>query len=119
MSFREILEGFHAKDPAVRGGALAGADGLAVAEWSAVPEAQDLGALCAEMAQLFKESGRIGRENGLGECSEVFLAGDRGQVYFRRVTGDYFLLLVADPGAVPGKCRFLLRQGAFRAREML
>lgn len=119
MSFREILEEFHVKDPAVRGGALSGADGLAVEEWSAVPGAHDLSALCAEMAQFFKESGRIARENGLGESSEVFLAGDRGQVYFRRVTGDYFLMLVADPGAIPGKCRFLLRQGAFRARKML
>lgn len=120
MSFREIIEGIHAKDRMVRGGALTGADGLAVEEWSAAgPDAHDLSALCAEMAQCFKESDRISRENGLGECSEVFVAGDRGQVYFRRVAGEYFLLLVAAPGAIPGKCRFLLRQGASRAREIL
>lgn len=120
MSFREIVEGIHEKDRMVRGGALTGGDGLVVEEWSAPgPDVPDLSALCAEMAQCFKESARISRENGLGECSELFLAGDRGQVYFRRVTDEYFLLLVADPGAIPGKCRFLLRQGSSRAREIL
>ena len=119
MSFREIIEGIHGKDRMVRGGALTGEDGLAVEEWSAAPGLHDLSALCAEMAQFFKESARISRENGLGDCSEVFLAADRGQIYFRRVAGEYFLLLVADPGAIPGKCRFLLRQGASRAREIL
>lgn len=119
MSFREIIEGIHAKDRMVRGGALTGSDGLAVEEWAAGPDVHDLSALCAEMAQFFKESARISLEHGLGECSEVFMAGDRGQVYFRRVGGEYFLLLVADPGAIPGKCRFLLRQGASRAREIL
>ena len=119
MSFREIIEGIHEKDRLVRGGALTGSDGLPVEEWVAGPGPHDLSALCAEMAQCFKESSRISRENGLGDCSELFLAGDRGQVYFRRVTDEYFLLLVADPGAIPGKCRFLLRQGSSRAREIL
>ena len=119
MSFREIIEGIHAKDRTVRGGALTGSDGLAVEEWAARPDLHDLSALCAEMAQFFKESSRISRENGMGECFELSLSGDRGQVYFRRVAGEYFLLLVADPGAIPGKCRFLLRQGASRAREIL
>jgi len=119
MSFREIIEGMHAKDGRVRGGAVTGSDGLPVEEWAAAPGLHDLSALCAEMAQLFRESSRISRENGLGDCSEVMMAGERGQVYFRRVAEEYFLLLVADPDAIPGKCRFLLRQGASRAREML
>lgn len=119
MTFRDIIEGMHDRDPAVRGGALAGSDGLAVEEWTADPGEGDLSALCAEMVQLFKESGRIALENGLGESSEVMMAGDRGQVFLRKVTGDYFLLLVADAAAIAGRCRFLLRQGASRAREML
>lgn len=119
MSFREIIEEIHAKDPTVRGGALTGSDGLAVEEWAAGNGWHDLSALCAEMAQCFKESARISRENGLGECSEVSMTGDGGQVYLRRVAGEYFLLLVAGPEALPGKCRFLLRQGASRAREIL
>jgi len=119
MSFREIIEGIHAKDPRVRGGALTGSDGLAVEEWAAASDRHDLAALCAEMSQLFRESSRITRENGLGDCFEVMMAGGEGQVYFRRVADEYFLLLVADPEAIPGKCRFLLRQGASRAREIL
>lgn len=119
MTFRELIERMHERDPAIRGGALAGDDGMAVEEWKAPSAADDLSALCAEMVQLFKESGRIARENGIGGAREVVLCGDRGQLYLRPVTDDYFLLLVAEPEAVPGKCRFLLRQGSERARALL
>ncbi len=118
MTFRDIIEGMHRKEPAIRGGALAGSDGLAVEEWS-VAGGLDLSALCAEMVQFFKESGRLAREQGLGGPSEVFIAGDDGLLFLKSVTADYYLLIVAGPGVVPGKCRFLLRQGASRAREML
>lgn len=119
MTFRDLIEGMHEKEPAVRAGALAGIDGLAVEEWRAAPSRDDIPALCAEVVQIFRESGRITRENGLGGTEEIVLAGEEGQVYVRRVTDDYFLLMVADPAAFPGKCRYLLRHGAQRAREML
>jgi len=119
MSFRDLIEGMHRKDACIRGGALAGADGLAVEEWQAPPQSLDLSALCAELAQLFKESERIAGEHGLGSAGEVSLAGDRGTVLVRRVTEDYLLLLVADPAAIPGKCRFQLRECARRAKELL
>ncbi len=112
------MRGCTGKNRRSEGGALAGSDGLSVEEWSA-SGGLDLSALCAEMVQLFKESARVAGEHGLGGASEVFFAGDDGQVFFRKVTADYYLLLVTSPRAVPGKCRFLLRQGASRAREML
>jgi predicted regulator of Ras-like GTPase activity (Roadblock/LC7/MglB family) len=118
MTFRDLIEGMHRKEPAIRGGALAGSDGLAVEEWSAAG-GLDLTALCAEMVQFFKESGRMSTEQGLGAACEVQIAGDDGAVFLRKVTEEYFLLVVTSPGAIPGKCRFLLRQGASRAREML
>ncbi len=119
MTFRDLIEGMHRKDPAILGGALAGADGLAVDEWSSGPTGHDMAALCAEMVHFYRESVRIGRENGLGTAQEAFIGGDEGHVFVRRVTDDYLLLLVAGPAAIPGKCRFLLRQGARRAAEML
>ncbi len=119
MTFRDLIEGMHRKDPAIVGGALAGADGLAVDEWSAGPSGHDIAALCAEMVHFYRESERISRENGLGAAQEIFLGGDGGHVYVRRVTDDYVLLLVAGPEAIPGKCRLLLRQGARMALEML
>lgn len=119
MTFRDIIEGMHRNDASIRGGALAGADGLVVEEWQVSPHPHDLPTLCAEMGQFFKESGRIAGENGLGRATEVFVAGEQGMVLVRRVTEDYLLLLVADPDAVAGRCRFHLRQGARRAKEML
>lgn len=94
-------------------------DGLPVEEWQSSPPDYDFPALCAEMAQFFKEAGRIAGENGLGGVSEMLLGAELGMILVRKVTEDYFLLLVADPAAVPGKCRFHLRRGARRAREML
>lgn len=119
MTFRDLIEGMHGSDPSIRGGALAGSDGLIVEEWQAAPKGRDLPAICAEMAQFFRESSRIAGENGLGGATELFLAGELGMVLVRRVTEDYLLLLIADPDAVPGRCRFHLRRGARRAKEML
>ncbi len=119
MTFRDLFETMHRKDPLIRGGALAGSDGLAVEEWTAQPADRDLHALCAEMAQFFKESGRISSETGLGSTREVFVASENGLIFVRKVTDEYFLLLVAAPEAIQGKCRFLLRQGARQAQEML
>ncbi len=119
MTFRNIIEEMHRKDPGVTSGALVGSDGLTVEEWHAPGDAQDLSALCAEAAQLFRESDRITRENGLGENREVSFAGESGRVFIHRVTADYHLTVVANPAAVPGKCRFLLRQAARRSREIL
>lgn len=119
MSFRDLLEDMHRKDASIRGGAIAGLDGLTVEEWQVPPSGYDVPALCAEMAQFFKEAGRIAGENGLGGSSELLLAGEEGLLLVRKVTEDYLLLLIAEPGAVPGRCRFHLRNGARRAREML
>lgn len=119
MTFRDLFEGMHRKDPLIRGGAVAGSDGLAVEEWRAESADRDIGALCAEMAQFFKESGRISSETGLGSAREVFVGGENGLIFVRRVTDDYFLLLLAAPQAIQGKCRFLLRQGARQALELL
>jgi predicted regulator of Ras-like GTPase activity (Roadblock/LC7/MglB family) len=119
MTFRDLIEGMHRNDASVRGGALAAADGLVVEEWQVSPRPHDLAALCAEMGQFFKESGRIAGENGLGTTTEIFVAGEQGQILVRRVTEDYLLLLVVDPDAVAGRCRYHLRQAARRAKAML
>jgi predicted regulator of Ras-like GTPase activity (Roadblock/LC7/MglB family) len=119
MTFLEIFEEMHGKDQGVTSGALAGADGLTVEEWRAPGDDRDLSALSAEIVQLFRESDRIAEENGLGAAEEAHLGGDRAHVFIRRVDPEYFLLIVATPGTVPGKCRFLLRQAARRTREIL
>jgi predicted regulator of Ras-like GTPase activity (Roadblock/LC7/MglB family) len=119
MTFLEIFEEMHRKDPGVISGALAGVDGLTIEEWLAPGDDRDLSALSAEVIQFFRESDRIAVENGLGAAEEVHLGGDRGQVFIRKVAPEYFLVIVTNPETVPGKCRFLLRQAARRTREML
>ncbi len=119
MTFLEIFEEMHRKDPCVTAGAVAGVDGLTVEEWRAPGCDRDLSALCAEIIQVFRESGRIAAGNGLGAAEELHLGGDRSQVFLRKAAPDYFLVIVTDAGAVPGKCRFLLRRATRLAAEML
>jgi len=119
MTFRDIIEAMHRKDPGVKAGALVGADGLTVEEWHAPADDRDLSGLCAEIVQFFRESDRIAGDYSLGATQEVFLAGDRAQTFVRRVTADYFLVIVTTTGTVPGKCRFLLRQAARRTQGMM
>lgn len=119
MTFLEIIEEIHRKDHGVTSGALAGSDGLTVEEWRAPGDDRDLSALCAEVVQFFRESDRIAAENGLGAAEEVHLGGDQAQVFIRKAAEGYFLVIVTNPAAIPGKCRFLLRQAARRTRGML
>lgn len=119
MTFHDIIEEMHKKDPSVTSGAIVGSDGLTIDEWHAPGDSQDLSALCAEAAQFFRESDRIAVENGLGEGQELSFAGDRGRVFMQRVANGYLLTIVTSGGAIPGRCRFLLRQAARRAREIL
>ena len=119
MTFLEIFEEMHRKDQGVTSGALAGVDGLTVEEWRVPGDDRDLSALSAEVVQFFRDAGRIAAENGLGEAEEVHLGGDRAQVFIRKVAPEYVLVIVTEPGTVPGKCRFLLRQAARRTGEML
>ena len=115
MAFREIIEQMHRADPGIRAGALAGSDGLVVEEWHSGRDESDLFALCAEMSRQFRESERIAAENGLGESDELTLSAAGGLLFLRKVSEEYFFLVVTDPGAIPGKWRFLLRQAARRA----
>jgi predicted regulator of Ras-like GTPase activity (Roadblock/LC7/MglB family) len=119
MTFREILEEMHGKDPGVTAAALVGSDGLTVEEWRAPGEERDLSALCPEIVRFFLESDRIAGENGLGSSEELRLSGDRAQVFVRRVTPEYLVMIVGAREAVPGKCRFLLGRAARRMRDLL
>ena len=119
MTFRDIIEEIHRKDPGVRSGALVGADGLTVEEWHAPGDDRDLSALCAEIVQIFRQSDRVASDNGLGAAQEIQLAGDHALSFVRRVTADYFLVVVTTAATVPGRCRFLMRQAARRAVERM
>jgi len=119
MSFRDIIEEMHRRDPGVMSGALVGSDGLTVEEWHAPGDEQDLSALCAEAVQFFRESDRIATENGLGAGNDVSVSGEHGRIFIQRVTSDYLLTVVASSAVIPGKCRFLLRRAARRSREIL
>jgi predicted regulator of Ras-like GTPase activity (Roadblock/LC7/MglB family) len=119
MRFRDILEEMHRRDPAIRGGALCGTDGLVVEEWLRAKNECDVAALCAEAAQLFRTAERVSGDNGLGAPKELTIAAEEGLLFVHRVDREYHLVVLTEPGAIPGKWRFLLGQGARTARGIL
>lgn len=119
MRFRDILEEMHRRDPAIRGGALCGTDGLVVEEWLRGRNECDMAALCAEASQLFRSAERTADENALGSVRELSLTTAEGLLFLHRVDDEYHLVVLTEPGAIPGKWRFLLGQGARSARGML
>jgi predicted regulator of Ras-like GTPase activity (Roadblock/LC7/MglB family) len=119
MRFRDIIEEMHRRDPAIRGGALCGSDGLVVEEWLRARNECDMAALCAEASLLFRSAERTADENGLGPARELTLATAEGLLFVHRVDDEYQLVVLTEPGAIPGKWRFLLGQGARTARGIL
>ncbi len=119
MRFRDILEEMHRRDPAIRGGALCGTDGLVVEEWLRARNECDMAALCAESAQLFRSAERVTEENSLGGVREMTLSTAEGLLFVHRVDDEYHLVVLTEAGAIPGKWRFLLGQGARTARGIL
>jgi len=120
MTFREIFEGMHRKDPGVTSGALAGVDGLTVEEWRAPGDDRDLSALCASPSSF---SGVRPHRDGerLGAAKSSTSEGPRAGLPPQGGPG-YFLVIVAAPGTVPGKCRSSCarrrdRRGRFCERE--
>jgi predicted regulator of Ras-like GTPase activity (Roadblock/LC7/MglB family) len=89
--------------------AIVGMDGIIVEEKKRDPQ-MDLQMLGAEFSGLFKSAGKLSESVEFGEVSELMTSADRSIVILRRVTVEYFLILVMRPDGNLGKARFLLRR---------
>lgn len=118
MSLEQHLARLLDQFESARGAALVGMDGIVVAE-KRRDAGLDLQALGAECCGLFKALTKISQEGGLGEPEEFSLAANDGQLIVRRITPDYFTLLVIAPDGLFGKGRYLLRREASAIRQEL
>ncbi len=116
MSLGETLDRIVRDLGAVRGVALVGMDGIVVEE--RCPDAGvDLPALGAELCGLIKTVERSAQESGIGGGrelgpQELSLGFSRDRVLARRLTPEYFALLVLAGDGNYGKGRYLLRREA-------
>jgi predicted regulator of Ras-like GTPase activity (Roadblock/LC7/MglB family) len=118
MSLSEQLQGMLQELAEAGGIAVVGMDGIIVEEKKRDTQ-MDLPMLGAEFSGLFKTAGRLSESVEFGEVSELMTSADRSVVILRRVTAEYFLILVMRPDGNLGKARFLLRRAVSQLKTEL
>jgi len=108
MAFADILkEVVHGTDGAL-GALVVGVDGIPVEEFS-ISKDIDLQSMTVEYATLLKEIERGSQASQLGSTKEVTVVADKALIMLRRLTEEYFMVLIIRPDGNFGKGRFLLR----------
>ncbi|MBI3812737.1 MAG: roadblock/LC7 domain-containing protein [Nitrospirae bacterium] len=118
MSLAESLRRVVQELDEAGGVAIVGMDGIVVEEQKRDPRI-DLQTLGAEFSGLFRSAGKLAESVEFGEVSELMTSAERSVVILRRVTAEYFLVLVIHPDGNLGKARFLLRRAGSQLKMEL
>ena len=108
MPFADILKEVVQGTDGALGALVVGVDGIPVEEF-AVSTDIDLQSMTVEYATLLKEIERGSQASQLGSTKEVTVVADKALVMLRRLTEEYFMVLIIKPDGNFGKGRFLLR----------
>lgn len=108
MSFSDILKDVVNGTEGAMGALVVGLDGIPVEEYS-VSEEMDLQSMTVEYSALLKEIEKGSQAAELGTTREVTVVADKALIMLRRLTDEYFLVLIIKPEGNFGKGRFLLR----------
>lgn len=108
MSFSDILkEVVHGTEGAL-GAVIVGLDGIPVEEYSIGGEV-DIQSMTVEYSALLKEIEKGSQSSQMGTTREVTVVAEKAMIMLRRLTEEYFFVLVIKPEGNFGKGRFLLR----------
>ncbi len=118
MSIGESLQNVIGGFPEARGVALVGMDGILVEEQKTVGEL-DLQTLGAEFSGLVKSAEAAVESVNPGPSGELVMVSENATFIVKRVTPEYFLLLVSQPDGNMGKGRFLLKRAGERLKSEL
>ena len=108
MAFSDILKEVVNGTEGALGALVVGLDGIPVDEYSVGGEI-DLQSMTVEYSALLKEIEKGSQAAQLGTTKEVTVVADKALIMLRRLTEEYFLVLVIRPDGNFGKGRFLLR----------
>jgi len=111
MSFSDILKNVVDGTEGALGALLVGLDGIPVEEYSVESEI-DLQSMTVEYSSLMKEIEKGSQAAHLGSTKEVTVMADHAMIMLRRITEEYFMVLVIKPTGNFGKGRFMLRMSA-------
>ena len=121
MTFKEILSTVVEGTPGACAAAIMASDGIPIEEH--VREGSiNLAALAVEFQQIFDQSSKVASAfYGTGEDAlhELIVVTERHQVLFRRIDGEFVLVVAIDPVGSLGKARYLVRTVLQELREAL
>jgi len=108
MPFSDILKDVVNGTEGALGALIVGLDGIPVEEYTHNKE-MDLQSMTVEYSALLKEIEKGSQAAHLGSTREVTVIADKAMIMLRRITEEYFFVLVIKPEGNFGKARFLLR----------
>ncbi len=108
MSFSDVLKDVVNGTEGALGALVVGLDGIPVDEYS-VNKEMDLQSMTVEYSALLKEIEKGSQASQLGSTKEVTVVAEKALIMLRRLTEEYFLVLIIKPEGNFGKGRFLLR----------
>lgn len=111
MPFAEILKTVVDGTEGALGALVVGIDGIPVDEYSVGNEI-DLQSMTVEYSSILKEIEKGSQAAQLGSTNEVTVIAEKAMIMLRRLTDEYFLVLIIKPDGNFGKGRFLLRMSA-------
>lgn len=87
---------------------IIGIDGMPV-ESHTTEKMVNLEDLSAESSQLLRGIGQAAETLRIGDAKELAIVSDNCTIIFRKITHEYFYVLIIKPGGNIGKGRFILR----------
>ena len=111
MNFKERLQTIVDRVDDVLGVAISGMDGIILEERKVDPML-DLTSLAAEYSALWRTIDKTGQSVDLGAAQEVNILTEKLVILLKKISPDYFLILVAGSEKNFGKGRFLMRREA-------
>lgn len=122
MTFKEILATVVDGTAGAVGAAIMASDGIPVEEHLRSGAGLDLAAVAVEYQQIFDQSSKVAGafHSDVGDAlCELILVTQRHQFLFRRVDGEFFLVVALEPGGSLGKARYLVRSVLHDLRDAL
>lgn len=111
MNFTERLQKIAESVDDVLGVAISGMDGILLEE-RRVDSMLDLSSLAAEYSALWKTVDKAGQSVDLGDTQEINVLTGKLIILLKKISSDYFLILVAGSEKNFGKGRFLMKREA-------
>ncbi len=108
MAFADILQQVVIGTDGALGALIVGIDGIPVEEFTTSHDL-DLQSMTVEYSTLLKEIEKGSQAAQLGSTKEVTVLADKAMIMLRRLTDEYFMVLIIKPDGNFGKGRFLLR----------